>query len=132
MQCHCRISTFSTKPFNRRHSAEPNGQPSSPAREPSTPTPSLASLLASLQAATSNSRTAPDTAGEIDEGADLSEADLERMLEKLDEAEGAADDLEGKLDGLISNLDQMLGLLGVDPSDLENAQETEDEQHQDR
>lgn len=43
----------------------------------------------------------------------MDEQALNAMLERLDEAEGAADDLEGRLDGLISNLDQLLGALGA-------------------
>lgn len=50
--------------------------------------------------------------------------DVERMLARLNEAEGAADDLEGRLDGLLGNLDQMLSLLGVNPEeDVEKGEE---------
>lgn len=55
----------------------------------------------------------------------MSDADLEKMLERLNEAEGAADDLEGRLDGLIGNLDSMLSLLGVDPGDLGEEDESQ-------
>ncbi|GAA5987169.1 hypothetical protein JCM5350_003869 [Sporobolomyces pararoseus] len=85
----------------------------------STPTPSLASLLATLQATTTSTNTTlnSEVSPEEEEGQEMNEEDLLRMLEKLNEAEGAADDLEGRLDGLIGNLDQMLSLLGVSPEE---------------
>ncbi|GAA6062386.1 hypothetical protein JCM10212_003195 [Sporobolomyces blumeae] len=53
--------------------------------------------------------------------------DLDAMLRRLNEAEGAADDLEGRLDGLIGNLDEMLsvlGVVGVEADDDEDGAET--------
>jgi len=91
----------------------------SPSSEGSTPTPSLATL----QATTTSTNAALDSTTSPGEGEELSDLDLEKMLERLNEAEGAADDLEGRLDGLLGNLDQMLSLLGVNPENFNHEEE---------
>ncbi|GAA5858114.1 hypothetical protein JCM5353_000999, partial [Sporobolomyces roseus] len=103
-----------------RRSDSTHAHQTEPSETHSTPTPSLASLLAVLQSTTSSTNEVLES---TDDGAELDEKDLERMLEKLNEAEGAADDLEGRLDGLIGNLDKMLGLLGVSLDEEEEEEE---------
>ncbi|GAA5834367.1 hypothetical protein JCM3766R1_005194 [Sporobolomyces carnicolor] len=126
-QCHSRTSTSFIKlsPL-----PPPNGGAETPPAAETTPTRSLASLVASLEAAHASSTAALDSTDTPPEEGELDELDLERMLARLDEAEGAADELEGKLDGLLGNLDQMLSLLGVNPTDLEGDGDSESQEEE--
>ncbi|BGO98016.1 hypothetical protein NBRC10513v2_002016 [Rhodotorula toruloides] len=82
---------------------------------------SMSSLLATLHSAQTAATRLSTVVPALEDGAaqggaegeEMDEQALNAMLERLDEAEGAADDLEGRLDGLISNLDELLGALGA-------------------
>lgn len=117
-----------------------------PPTSSSTTDASISSLLATLysaqSAATRLSTVVPDledgAAQGGGEGEEMDEKALNAMLERLDEAEGAADDLEGRLDGLISNLDQLLGALGAvegqekgEEADLSGSTEVEEPEKRD-